>query len=125
MLNALLCSLKLCIELNVINTKKIWILPRLAELMLYRLSSSWPGTSLKLYRRVRMADAVSVLPFSGEFQVISPVGRGKSWMGDYLGITSCSFSKKLGTNNVSTVVVVGLSRASRVFLLILGLSSVR
>ena len=46
---------------------------------------------------------------------LSPVGRGYSWMGDHLGIASCSFSEKLGTH-VSRVVVVGLSRASRVLI---------
>ena len=55
---------------------------------------------------------------------LSPVGRGYSWMGDHLGIASCWFSKKLGTH-VSRVVVVGLSRASRVFLRVLRFSSLR
>ena len=37
----------------------------------------------------QMADAVSALPFTAEFQVKPAVGRGYSWMGDQLGIASC------------------------------------
>ena len=40
-----------------------------------------------------MANAVSALPFTTEFQVkLSLVGRGYSWMGDHLGIAPCWFS---------------------------------
>ena len=50
---------------------------------------------------------------------LSLVGRGYSWMGDHLGIASCWFSTR------GRVVVVGLSRASRVFLRVLRFSSLR
>ena len=36
----------------------------------------------------RMADVVSALPFTTEFQV-KPVDGSYSWMGDHLGIASC------------------------------------
>ena len=55
---------------------------------------------------------------------LSPDEQGYSWMGDHLGIVSCSFSKKLGTH-VSRIVVVGLSRALKVFLRVLRFSSLR
>ena len=70
--------------------------------------------------RMRLARCLSPCT---EFQV-KPVGRGYSWMGDHLGIASCWFSKKLGTH-VSRIVVVGLSRASSVFLRVLQFSSDR
>ena len=68
--------------------------------------------------RMRLARCLS--PLSPK---LSPVGRGYSWMGD-LGIASCWFSKKRGTH-VSRVVVVGLSRASRVFFRVLRFSFLR
>ena len=53
--------------------------------------------------------------FITEFQVISLVGWGYSWLGDHLGIISpVLILKKRGTD--VRVVVVGLSCASRVFL---------
>ena len=55
---------------------------------------------------------------------LSPIGRGYRWIGGKLGIASCWFSKELGTH-VSGVVVVYLSRASRVFLLVLRFSFLR
>ena len=47
------------------------------------------------------------------------------WMGEHLGIASCWFSKKTWNSCEYRVVVVGLSRASRVFLRVLRFSSLR
>ena len=78
-----------------------------------RVTEGWHGW------RMRLARCVS--PLNSK---LSPVGRGYSCMGDHLGIASCSFTKELGTH-VSRVIVVGLSRASRVFLRVLRFSSLR
>ena len=67
-------------------------------------------------------NAVSALPFTTEFQIKPAVERDYSWMGDHLGIASCSFSKSFEFMHVSRV---GLSRALRVFLRILRFPSLR
>ena len=81
----------------------------------YLTPSPFRGTRIYRMRLVRSA-------FYHWAPKLSPVGRGYSWMGDHLGKALCWFSKKLWTY-VSRVVVVGLSRASRVFLRVLRVSS--
>ena len=60
--------------------------------------------------------ALCLSPLSSKVTV-SLVGRGYSWMGDHLtfGYIALMMILELGTR-ASRVVVVGLSRASRVFL---------
>ena len=55
---------------------------------------------------------------------LSLVGRVYSWMGDHLAWYSLVLILELGTH-VNRVVVVGLSRASRVFFRVLRFSSLR
>ena len=41
------------------------------------------------WKALRVANAVSALPFTSESEVKRLVGQVYSWMGDHLGIASC------------------------------------